>query len=210
MKLILTAFLLLISSLAGAEPMQGQVYMQTQQPIPTQNPAKIEVMELFWYGCPHCYHLEPQLAEWVKKLPKDVEFQRVPGIARQEWVAGAKAYYAMETLGITEKLHVALFDAINKHRTVKPTDDQALIDWITKQSGLDKKKVEEAYKGFSVNTKVMRAMQIFRASGATGVPSLIIDGKYITSVSTAGGNTEVLKVADYLIAKARAEKSAAR
>ena len=79
MKLVLTAFLLLLSSLATAEPMQGQVFMQTQQPIPTQNPAKVEVLELFWYGCPHCYHLEPQLAEWVKKLPKDVEFQRVPG-----------------------------------------------------------------------------------------------------------------------------------
>ena len=211
MKFLFTALLKLFSSVAAAaEPAQGQEYMQTQQTIPAQNPAKIEVLELFWYGCPHCYPLEPQLTEWAKKLPKDVEFRRVPGIARQEWVAGAKAFYAMEELKISDKLHVALFDAIHKSRTIKPTDELAILDWITKQSGLDRKKVEEAYRGFSVNTKVMRAMQIFRASGATGVPTLIIDGKYQTSVSIAGGNTEVLNVASYLIEKARAAKSAQR
>lgn len=210
MKAILAALLMLFTSVAAAEPMQGEQYVQTQQAIPAQNPAKIEVIELFWYGCPHCYHLEPQLAEWVKKLPKDVQFVRVPGIARQEWVAGAKAYYAMEALGITEKLHAGLFDAIHKSKAIKPHDDAAIIDWITKQSGLDRKKVEEAYKGFSVNTKVMRAMQIFRASGATGVPALIVDGKYLTSVSMAGGNSEVLRVADALIARARTERSIKR
>lgn len=211
MKFLFTALLMLFTSAAtAAEPAQGQQYMQTQQIIPAQNPAKVEVLELFWYGCPHCYHLEPQLTEWAKKLPKDVEFRRVPGIARQEWVAGAKAFYAMEELKLSDKLHVALFDAIHKNRTVKPTDELAILEWITKQSGLDRKKVEDAYRGFSVNTKVMRAMQIFRASGATGVPTLIIDGKYQTSVSIAGGNTEVLNVASYLIAKARAEKTAQR
>jgi thiol:disulfide interchange protein DsbA len=211
MKFLFTALLMLFTSAAtAAEPAQGQQYMQTQQAIPAQNPAKVEVLELFWYGCPHCYHLEPQLMEWAKKLPKDVEFRRVPGIARQEWVAGAKAFYAMEELKLSDKLHVALFEAIHKSRSIKPTDEAAILDWITKQSGLDRKKVEDAYKGFSVNTKVMRAMQIFRASGATGVPTLIIDGKYQTSVSIAGGNTEVLNVASYLIEKARAAKSAQR
>src|SRR3990167_4167988 len=133
MKFLFTALLMLFTSAAtAAEPAQGQQYMQTQQTIPAQNPAKVEVLELFWYGCPHCYHLEPQLTEWAKKLPKDVEFRRVPGIARQEWVAGAKAFYAMEELKISDKLHVALFDAIHKSRTVKPTDEAAILDWITK------------------------------------------------------------------------------
>jgi thiol:disulfide interchange protein DsbA len=145
---------------------------------------------------------------WVKKLPGDVVFRRVPGIARPDWAAGGRAFYAMEALGVAEKLHAPLFDAIHKQHSVKPNDDAALIDWITKQSGLDRKKVEEAYNSFSVNTKVMRATQLFRASGATGVPALIIDGKYLTSSSLAGGNEEALKVADYLIEKARKEKGA--
>jgi len=208
MKSLLTAFLMLVSSIAIAEPQSGFEYTQTQQVIPTENPAKIEVVELFWYGCPHCYQLEPRLVAWVKKLPGDVVFRRVPGIARPDWAAGGRAFDAMEALGVAEKLHAPLFDAIHKQHSVKPNDDAALIDWITKQSGLDRKKVEEAYNSFSVNTKVMRATQLFRASGATGVPALIIDGKYLTSSSLAGGNEEALKVADYLIEKARKEKGA--
>jgi thiol:disulfide interchange protein DsbA len=207
MKSLIAAFLMLFTVAACAEPQPGFEYMQTQQALPTDNPSKIEVIELFWYGCPHCFALEPQLNAWVKKLPKDVEFKRVPAIARPDWAPGAKAYYTMETLGVTEKLHAALFDAIHKQRTVKPNDDAALIDWITKQGGLDRKKVEEAYNSFTVNTKMMRASQIFRASGATGVPSLIIEGKYLTSSTLAGGNDEMLKTADYLIDKARKEKT---
>jgi thiol:disulfide interchange protein DsbA len=207
MKSLIAAFLMLFTVAACAEPQAGFEYMQTQQALPTDNPAKIEIVELFWYGCPHCFALEPQLNAWVKKLPKDVEFKRVPAIARPDWAPGAKAYYTMETLGVTEKLHAALFEAIHKQRTVKPNDDAALIDWITKQGGLDRKKVEEAYNSFSVNTKMMRASQIFRASGATGVPSLIIEGKYLTSSTLAGGNDEMLKTADYLIDKVRKEKS---
>ena len=207
MKSLFTALLMLVSSLAIAEPQAGFEYKQTQQTIPGENPAKIEVIELFWYGCPHCYQFEPQLTAWVKKLPGDVVFRRVPGIARPDWTAGGKAFYAMEALGVAEKLHGPLFDAIHKQRSVKPNDDAGLIDWITKQSGLDRKKVEEAYNSFSVNTKVMRATQLFRASGATGVPTLIIDGKYVTSSTLAGGNEESLKVADYLIQVARTEKA---
>lgn len=210
MKSLLTALLMLVSSVAIAEPQAGFEYQQTQQAIPTDNPAKIEVTELFWYGCPHCYQLEPRLAVWVKKLPQDVTFKRVPGIPRPDWAPGAKAYYAMEALGVLDKLHAPFFEAIHKQRIVKPNDEAAMIDWITKQSGMDRKKVSDAYNSFSVNTKNMRAMQIFRASGATGVPALIVDGKYISSISMAGGIEELLKVADELITKARAEKTGKR
>lgn len=210
MKSLLTALLMLVSSVAIAGPQAGFEYQQTQQAIPTDNPAKVEVIELFWYGCPHCYELEPHLAVWVKKQPQDVVFKRVPGIPRADWAPGAKAYYAMEALGVLDKLHAPFFEAIHKQRAVKPNDEAGIIDWITKQSGMDRKKVSDAYNSFSVNTKNMRAMQIFRASGATGVPALIVDGKYITSISMAGGTEEVLKVADQLIAKARAEKTGKR
>jgi thiol:disulfide interchange protein DsbA len=210
MKSLITAICMLFALTAWADPQAGFEYQQVQQVIPTDNPGKVEVTELFWYGCPHCYALEPQLAAWVKKLPKDVEFKRVPAIARPDWAPAAKAYYAMETLGVQEKLHSAFFDAIHKQRVVRPNDEVAMADWITKQAGLDKKKVDDAFKSFSVNTKMMRASQIFQASGATGVPTLLIDGKVWTSSTVAGGNDEMLKVADFLIGKARAEKSGKR
>lgn len=208
MKKILAALLLLVSTSLMANPQVGEEFKQTPQAIPTDNPAKIEVLELFWYGCPHCYHLEAPLSAWVKKLPADVYFKRVPGIPRPDWAPMGKAYYTLEALNLVDKLHVPLFDAIHKQKTLNPTDEKAAIDWITAKSGLDRKKVADTFNSFSVNTKIMRAMQIFRASGATGVPGLLIDGKYLTSSTMAGGNDEVLKVADYIITNVRKDKAA--
>lgn len=208
MRNLLAALLLLVSCNLMAEPVAGTDYSATVQVIPTDNASKIEVTELFWYGCPHCYAMDPILNAWVKKLPPDVYFKRIPGIPRPDWAPMAKAFYAMETLGITEKLHSQLFDAIHKQHVLRPDDEKGAIDWITKQSGLDRKKVEEAFNSFSSSTKLNRAVQVFRASGATGVPSLIIDGKYLTSSTMAGNNEAALKVADFLIEKARQEKAA--
>ncbi|MFL9609570.1 thiol:disulfide interchange protein DsbA/DsbL [Methylobacillus sp. Pita2] len=207
MKKLLAALMLLVSATAMADPQLGNEFNQTAKTIKTDNPAKIEVLEIFWYGCPHCYHLEPSLATWVKKLPQDVYFKRVPGVPRPDWAPAGKAFYALEALNLTEKLHNQLFDAIHKARTVNPTVEAQLIDWITKQGGQDRKKVEEAFNSFSTNNNVVRAMNTFRDSGATGVPAIIIDGRYITSSSMAGGNQNVLKVADYLIDNVRKEKS---
>jgi len=213
MKKMLTALMLLLvlpvatTAMADA-PQNGTEFTQTTQIIPTDNPSKIEVTELFWYGCPHCYDLEPKLAAWVKALPKDVTFKRVPGLPRPDWAPMAKAYYAMEALGLSEKLHSKLFDALHKQKAFLPNDEKATIDWITKESGFDRKKVETEFNSFSLNTKLNQAAQIFRASGATGVPSLIIDGKYITSVTMAGGNQEVFNVANYIIENVRKDKAA--
>ena len=121
----------------------------------------------------------------------------------------AKAFYAMETLGVSEKLHTKLFEAIHKQKNLNPTDEKAAIDWVTQQSGLDRLKVEQAFKSFTINTDLNRAAQIFRNSGATGVPSLVIDGKYITSGTAAGGNEQALAVADYVISNVRADKTKA-
>lgn len=208
MKKFLTALMLLVSTQLSAAPQLGQQFKQTAQAIPSDTPSKIEVIELFWYGCPHCYHLEAPLSAWVKKLPQDVTFKRVPGVPRQDWAPMAKAYYTLEALGLVDKLHAPLFEAIHKQKTLNPTNEKGAIDWIAKQSGLDHKKVAEAFNSFSINTKVMRAVQTFRASGATGVPALIIDGKYLTSSTMAGGNDEVLKVADYILANVRKDKAA--
>ena len=204
------AFTSLTMSAAFAEaPKVGTEFDAVAQPIATENTAKIEVMEIFWYGCPHCYHMEAPLSAWVKKLPNDVYFKRMPGLPNASWAPMAKAFYAMEALGVGEKLHTPLFDAIHKTKTLNPTDEAAAIAWVTAQSGLDKLKVEQAFKSFSVNTNLTRAAQIFRASGATGVPSLVIDGKYITSSTMNGSNEQALKTADYIIGNVRTDKVAA-
>ena len=191
-------------------PKVGAEFDAVAQPISTDNPAKIEVTEIFWYGCPHCYHMEAPLNAWVKKLPADVYFKRVPGLPNASWAPMAKAFYAMETLGVQEKLHTQLFDAIHKTKTLNPGDEAAAIDWVTKASGLDKLKVEQAFKSFTINTNLNRAALIFRNSGATGVPSLVIDGKYITSSTMSGGNEQALQVANYIIDNIRKEKAATK
>ena len=212
MNKILTSLLLILlsasSNVMADVPQNGTEFTQTAQVIPTDNPAKIEVTELFWYGCPHCYALEPQLAAWVKALPKDVKFKRVPGLPRPDWAPMAKAFYVMESLDLSEKLHSKLFDALHKQKAFLPNDEKATIDWMAKESGLDRKKIETEFNSFSLNTKLNQAAQIFRASGATGVPSLIIDGKYITSVTMAGGSQQVFNVANYIIDNIRKDKAA--
>ena len=210
MKKLLSVLLMLASfNVLAADPQMGTDFDKTAQIIATDTPNKIEVTEIFWYGCSHCYVMDPILNAWVKKLPADVVFKRVPGLPRPDWAPMAKAYYAMEDLKIGEKLHTPLFEAIHKQKTLNPSDEKAAIDWITKQGGLDKAKVEEAFKSFSMNNKLNRAAQYFRASGATGVPSLVINGQYITSSTMAGSNEQALKTADYIIANMRADKAKA-
>ncbi len=208
-KLLGAVMMLAAFNAAAVEPQIGNAFDKTAQVIATDNPNKIEVTELFWYGCIHCYQMDPALNAWVKKLPADVVFKRVPGLPRPDWAPMAKAFYALEDLKLVEKLHTPLFEAVHKQRTLNPTNEAATIDWITKQSGLDKKKVEEAFKSFSMNNKLNRAAQFFRASGATGVPSLVIDGQFITSSTMAGGNEAALQVADYIITNIRADKAKA-
>jgi thiol:disulfide interchange protein DsbA len=153
--------------------------------------------------------MDPILNAWVKKLPADVVFKRIPGLPQPAWAPMAKAFYAMEDLKLSDKLHTALFEAVNKEKTLNPTDEAATIDWMTKKSGLDKSKVEAAFKSFSMNNRLNQAANVFRASGATGVPSFVIDGQFITSSTMAGGNEQALKVVDYLIANIRADKAKA-
>lgn len=210
MKKLLSALMLLASfNVLAADPQMGQEFDKTAQVISTDNPTKIEVTEVFWYGCIHCYQMDPILNTWIKKLPADVAFKRVPGLPQPAWAPMAKAFYALEDLKLSEKLHTALFDAVNKEKSLNPTDEVAAINWITKKSGLDKSKVEASFKSFSMNNKLNQAANFFRASGATGVPSFVVNGQFITSSTMAGGNEQALKTVDYIVANIRADKAKA-
>jgi thiol:disulfide interchange protein DsbA len=209
-RILLSALMMFVSlSVFAADPKLGTDFDKTLQAIPTETPNKIEVTEIFWYGCIHCYHMDPLLNAWVKKLPADVAFKRVPGLPQQAWAPMAKAFYALEDLKLSDKLHSALFDAVHKEKTLNPTNEPAVIDWISKKGGLDKKKVEDTFNSFSMSNRLNRAAQLFRASGATGVPSFVVDGQFITSSTMAGGNEQALNTLDYIITNIRAEKAKA-
>lgn len=162
-------------------------------------PGKIEVLEFFWYGCPHCYQLEPELAQWVRKLPAHVEFKRQPAVFSDRWVHLTQAYYALEALGETERLHVEVFEAIHDEGR-DLNSPEAFFAWAAGK-GVDRNKLKSAYQSFAVASKVAKARQLSKAYPLEGVPALVINGKFVSSPSSAGGYTQLLRVADQLIAR---------
>ena len=202
-KWIVTLLLpMLVSMTACAEGYtQGQDYVELSNPQPTSSGDKIEVVELFWYGCPHCYHLDPFLEDWAANKPDDVEFVRMPAVLGKRWELLAKAYYTAELLGVVDKIHPALFDAINKDKR-KINDETALRDFFVEQ-GVSAGDFKNTFNSFAVNVKVNNAKQMSRRYAITGVPTIIVNGKYSTGPGMARGNEGVIKVMNYLIEKDR-------
>lgn len=186
----------------------GKDYTPVSPPQPVETGKNIEVLEIFYYGCPHCFHLEPVITPWVKRLPKDVTFRRMPGIFQDGWIPLAKAYYALEATKELDRLHGALFKAFHEQKADLKTD-AAIIDWAAKQ-GVDRNKFSNAFNSFAVQNKTLRAQQLTKAYGISGVPSLIVDGKFLTSASMTGSHEAMLPVLDQLIVQARQERAAGK
>jgi len=185
---------------AQGAPVEGQQYVRLSQPQPVLVPGKIEVIEFFWYGCPHCYAFEPQLEAWVKKLPPDVAFRRVPVAFRDEpFTAHQRIFYALEALGQVDAMQMKVFNAI--HRDHDRLDKPADIAAFMQKNGIDGAKFTELYNSFGVQTKTRQARTLTEAYKIDGVPALGINGQYYTSGSLAGSNEGMLTVADYLIGK---------
>ena len=180
----------------------GHNYEMVTPEQPTKSGDKIEVLEIFWYGCPHCYDFEPALDEWLQAKPADVEFRRMPGIFRKNWVPHAKAFYTAEKLGIQDKIHQPLFDAIHRDNKRISTDD-AVLEFVESLDDVDIDSFKKAYNAFSVESQVKQAMRLSRAYGIRGVPAIIVNGKYWSSGSLAGSYPELLKVVDVLVDKER-------
>lgn len=199
--------LLGVGALAFATITAGKDYVPLSQPLPVDSGDKIEVTEFFWYGCPHCFDLEPLMNQWVKKLPKDVEFRRQPTIfSNASWVPGARIFYTLESLGELNRLHGKVFDALHIER-VDLNDEAVLFDWMAKQ-GVDRKRFTDTYSSFAVQAKVKRAEQLSRQSKISGVPAVIVDGKFMTAASLAGSFESMFSTLDQLIQKARSERKA--
>lgn len=206
-KRLLGLFLLLLLPLGaqaapGHNHNQGEAaYAEISPPQPTNDPNKIEVVELFWYGCPHCFHLEPKVEEWLSVKPDDVEFIRMPAILGANWELLARAWYTAELLDVTHKIHKPLFDALHKERQ-RITRVDALRDFFVSQ-GVSAADFDSTYNSFGVAAKVNRAKQMTQRYGINGVPAFIVNGKYRTSASMAGGEEAMFETVNELIAKER-------
>lgn len=181
---------------------EGIDYITLAAPQATSAPGKIEVVELFWYGCPHCHQFEPMLHDWSASLADDVVFVRMPAVLSPRWELLARAYYAAELLGVLDKTHEALFAAIHDKKQKFETED-ALAAFF-KTQGVDEQQFRDAMKSFGVASKLNRARQMTQRYGINGVPTLIINGKYRTSAREAGSHADMIKVTNQLIEQERA------
>jgi thiol:disulfide interchange protein DsbA len=189
---------------AGPEAFEGHDYIRVKDPQPVATGSKVEVLEFFWYRCPHCFQLEPDLNAWMKTLPRNAQVRRVPAVFRDDWLPGAKLYYTLEQMNLLGKLHHKVFDAYHVEN-INLNDPAVLGDWVAKQ-GVDRKKFDGIYNSFSVQSKATQGARLATTYAITGVPAFIIDGKYATSVSMTGSPARLFEVLDQLIVKARAER----
>ena len=193
-------------ALANAAPLQkGEHYDLISPPQPTDAPAgKIEVIEFFSYGCPHCFQFEPFINPWIKKLPNDVSFTRVP-LAGGQWVASAKLFYTLEAMGVEEKLHGDVFTSIHSEKSLTGTDEAAMPGWAAKK-GLDAKKFGDIYKSFAIQAKAQRAVQLAASHKVDGVPAIVVDGRYLVLNKSIKGWEDLLALTDQVIVMARTSK----
>ncbi|HVR48981.1 MAG TPA: thiol:disulfide interchange protein DsbA/DsbL [Pseudorhodoferax sp.] len=192
------------AALAQAKPAKaGTDYLVLDKPAGVDAPqGKIEVVEFFWYACPHCNTFEPTLEEWVKRLPKDVVFRRAPVAFRNDFIPLQKLYYTLEALGLVEALHRKAFYAIHVEKQRLNSDDTVLA-WAAKQQGVDQAKFVEAYNSFNVSTKVRKATQLQDAYKLAGVPALGIHGRYYTDGTLAQSMDRALVITDQLVGELR-------
>jgi thiol:disulfide interchange protein DsbA len=208
---VLLALLATGSSAAQQQPVVGRDYKLINPPQPTDSGKKIEVLEFFWYGCIHCYHLEPPLKAWLKRKPADVEFRYVPAVFDSSWLPLTRTFYALEAMGIVTNYHEDIFNAIHRdgHRALV-TDPRAMADWLGGK-GVDKQKFLDTYNSLAVNGRAQRSADITNRYGVSGTPALVVNGKYLTGPSmTVNPDNSVnyerfFQALDQLIAQARKE-----
>ena len=189
----------------GKPPKDGDDYLSLDKRVPVEAPAgKVEVIEFFWYSCPHCNAFEPKLVEWIKHLPKDVAIKRVPVGFRDDFVPQQRLFYVLEAMNKLDELHGKVFYAIHvEHQPVNTQD--TIAAWVEKQ-GVDKAKFLELYNSFSITTKTARARQLQDLYKVQGVPALGIAGRFYTDGSLAQNMERALQVTDYLVAEVRKGK----
>ncbi len=174
-------------------------YRRLETPVSTATDDKVEVVEAFWYGCGHCYRLEPVIEEWLKNKPDNVEFVRIPAVLGSNWEPHARAYYTAEVLGVLDNIHKPLMDAIHLQKRSLFNENQ-LAEFFA-EHGVDKKAFFKAYNSFEVETRLQRSQQLIRRYRIQGVPAIIVNGKYVTNGTMAGSVPRMFEVVNYLVEK---------
>lgn len=183
---------------------EGVHYVVLPTPAPTQDPDKIEVAELFWYGCSHCYAFQPTIDAWSKTLPEDVNFRPVPAMFGGAWNTHGQLFYTLDSLGKLEETHNAVFNAI--HREKNPLQNTEAMAEFLAPYGVSNEEFERAWSSFGVKSRVDQAGRLARDYRATGVPCLIVNGKYRIEGKMAGTFENMLKIAEYLVEQERQAK----
>jgi thiol:disulfide interchange protein DsbA len=187
----------------GEAPRLGVDYEILEAPQPTWGRGKIEVVEVFGYTCPHCAHFQPEVNAWHKALPADVRFEYVPAAFGGAWDALAKAFYSAEALGVRERTHDAVFDAIHNKNALKGITDEDVAD-LYASLGVDRARFLAQMTSFGTNAKIAKARQFATRTGVTGTPTMIVNGKYRVNVTQDRGFKGMLAAVDYLVALERA------
>ncbi|HUQ24576.1 MAG TPA: thiol:disulfide interchange protein DsbA/DsbL [Burkholderiales bacterium] len=201
---VVVAALLLVPGLASAQQPGKYAYTELKPVQPTESGNKIEVLEFFWYGCPHCYSLEPLIEGWTKKLPADVQFRRVPAILSERWEYDAAIYYTLDAMNLLGKLHRPFFDAIHRNG-LRTENQQALAEWLGKQ-GVDTNRFFDTMKSMGVDAKVRRAAQLTLAYRINGTPAMAVQGRYTVSAEQGRSQQGMMEAVDYLVDIARKQK----
>ena len=203
---LVSASLFGMSAQAADVPLEaGKTYVELSNAVPVAAPGKIEVVELFWYGCPHCYSFEPVVNPWAEKLPADVNFVRIPAMFGGPWDAHGQMFLTLEAMGVENKVHAAVFNAIQKEGK-RLTDKNDMADFLATQ-GVDKDKFLATFDSFAIKGQIVKAKELAKKYEISGVPTMVVNGKYRFDLGTAGGPVQTLNVADQLIAKERAAES---
>jgi len=196
-----------ISSQAQAQfaPQLGRDYVRLDPPRAVSSGDKIEVIEFFYYGCPVCYELEPALSRWYFNSPGTVSLRRVPALSSDNWDNFAKLYYSLEGVGQLGRLHWPVYDQFH-FDGIKLNEEAVMVNWVSR-NGVDKEKFVSAYRSPEVQAKLAAARQLLQNYDIKGVPSIVVDGKFVTSARATGGTRELMQVLAHLVDLARTERA---
>jgi len=190
------------SQLLEPKYIAGQDYALLEDPVPTRDKSKVEVVEVFWYGCSHCFSFEPLIKSWKAKQPEDVDFWQSPAMWNGRMKLHAQAFYTAESLGVMDTMHQPLFNALILERN--PLSNQKQIADLFEKNGVDKEKFNKAFKSFGVTSKVKQADARARAYKISGTPEVIVNGKYRVTARLAKGQGKMFDIIDFLVNKERA------
>ncbi|MGV3626570.1 MAG: thiol:disulfide interchange protein DsbA/DsbL [Betaproteobacteria bacterium] len=188
---------------ASKQPIRAEIEYRVIKPQPVSVANGIEVIDFFWYGCPHCHNLQPALERWISRKPADVTVRRIPAILRDSWAPHARIYYTLEALGEVERLHQRVYHGyhVDELSMSKP---EVMSDWAVR-NGITRERWDEAYNSPAVQRKVEEAARLSRAYSIAGTPSLVVNGRYLTSGSMGESLNSTVLILDGLVQKVRSE-----